>query len=158
MTPIVELIRDIVEEMEVNFYHGHPLEIINLLQAGTRDEQEKGSLYPAICLFQDFPETHQADTLSREATLNIVLITDTDPTFEAPQRYENTFKPILIPLYEEFRKQLERSFQIKGDYKYTEHLYWGKSGLYGNVNNIFNDFVDAIELENLTIKVELNCD
>jgi hypothetical protein len=139
----------------LNFHHGHPLEIINLFKQATQLESVKFEQFPAICLFQDIPEKHSTDSAEREANLNLVIITDTSNTYEAAQRYTYTIKPILIPLYELFMEKLKCNGDVQVEdekYDYIERLYWGKSGLYGNVGNIFNDFIDAIEINNLKVK------
>jgi len=37
-----------------------------------------------------------------------------------------------------------------------DRLFWGRSGLYGNEGNIFNDHLDAIEIQNLSLSLRLN--
>jgi len=139
----------------LNYHYGHYQEIVNTFKEATHLETVKFEQFPAICLFQDIVEKHSTTTTEREASLHLLIITDTDRSFTAPTRYTNTFKPILIPLYELFMAKLEcyGDVQITADnYDYAELLYFGKKGLYGNEGNIFNDFIDAIEINNLTIK------
>lgn len=143
----------------INFHHGHPLEIVNLLKQATHLESVKFEQFPAVCLFQDFPEKF-VDAGEREAELNLVIVIDTVRTYEASQRYTYTFKPILYPLYDLFMSALAESGSISGtyfDHTKTDRLYWGKSGLYGNTGNLFNDFIDAIEIEKLRLKILKTC-
>ena len=142
-------------EIVLNYHHGHPLEIIDLFKQATHSDTVKYEQFPAICLFQDIPEKHSTFTVQREASLNIVILTDTKKDYEANDRYTYTFIPTLIPLYEAFIEELKCSeVQILNEnYDYFERLYWGKSGLYGNQANIFNDFIDAIEINNLKIRI-----
>lgn len=142
-------------EVVLNYHHGHPLEIINTFKNATHVETLKFEQFPAICLFQDIPEKHSIEEESREASLNLAIITATDPGYTAPQRYDATFDPILIPLYELLISKLSCNDEIQllpESYDYFERLYWGKNGLYGNVGNLFNDFIDAIEINNLRVK------
>jgi len=153
--PAVQTVAPTAVSVVLNFHHGHPEEIINLFKQATHKESVKREQFPAICLFQDIPEKHST-VKEREATLNMVIITDTKKEYEASQRYTYTFRPILIPLFTRLIKAIECSGNIgivSEDFEYYERLYWGKSGLYGNVGNIFNDFIDAIELNNLRIKI-----
>lgn len=157
MTSIVDLIGDIVLGLDSapKWDHGHPQSIINRFKEATHVESLKYDQFPAICLFQDIPEKHSISTEERTATLNIIIITSTDPNYSEAERYDNSFDPILIPLYEELMEALECSGEIQiltDDYDYIEHVNWGKSGIYGNVANIFNDFIDAIEISNLKVK------
>jgi hypothetical protein len=39
-----------------------------------------------------------------------------------------------------------------------DRLYWGKQGLYGNSGNIFNDFIDAIEINELKFEILNTCE
>lgn len=143
----------------LNYHHGHPAEIVNLFRQATHDQDVKFEQFPAICLFQDIPEKHSVKGKDREARLNMVIITDTDSKYEASQRYTYTFTPTLIPLYERLMDAIECNGDLQilsDDYDYFERIYWGKNGLYGNVGDIFNDFIDAIEINNLRIKTLKN--
>ena len=143
----------------INYHYGHPLEIVNLFKQATHSESVKYEQFPAICLMQDFPEKF-TDANDREVELNVVILTDTKREYEASQRYTYTFKPVLYPLYDLFLTALTESSYISGqyfDHTRYDRLYWGKSGLYGNTGNIFNDFIDAIELENLKVKILKSC-
>ena len=119
-------------------------------------------MFPAVCLFHDFPEVMGYE---RSLTLQLVIITDTSKHYTTAERYTNTFDPILTPLYELFLKQLAKSDYVDSDSDsvlYFEHTrwdrpYWGKDGIYGAVADIFNDFIDAIEIENLKLKILKTC-
>jgi hypothetical protein len=143
------------------FDHGHPLEIVNTILQYTQHDTLKFEAFPRICLFHDFEEKI---TFEKQVSLNLVIVTDTAPEYSAPQRYTYSFDPILIPLYDLFIKQLSFSDNIQPTegnnyFKHSkwDRLYWGKDGLYGNTANIFNDFIDAIEINNLEIKIIETC-
>jgi hypothetical protein len=39
-----------------------------------------------------------------------------------------------------------------------ERFYWGREGIYNNAGNVFNDYIDAIEIRNLDLKINVpNC-
>jgi len=141
------------------FDHGHPLEIVNNVQQYSQSDTLKYESFPRICLFHDFEEKI---TFEKLVTLDIIIVTDTDPAYTAPQRYTNSFDPILTPLYNLFMAELAASDYIgTTDNNYFKHtkidrLYWGKNGLYGNTGNIFNDFIDAIEINKLELIIN-NC-
>lgn len=145
----------------LTYHHGHPLEIVNTFKQATHSTA-KGELFPAVCLLHDFPEKI---TFDREATVTVIILTDTDPAFTAADRYTYSYDTILTPLYELFIKKLAASTSIASTldapnlFEHTKYdrLYWGKSGLYGNTANIFNDFIDAIEIENLKFKTLKTC-
>jgi hypothetical protein len=161
---VKDVIKAVVESMVptyglIMFDHGHPLEIVNTIKQYTESESLKYNVFPRICLFHDFEEKITFETL---VTLDIVIVTDTSPDYSAADRYDNSFNPILIPLYELFLKKLADSDYIgtteNNYFKHTkiDRLFWGKSGLYGNTGNIFNDYIDAIEINKLELIIN-NC-
>ena len=116
--------------------------------------------YPLICLIQDFPEDIGGTDYYGIATLPIILIaTITDNKFKSAKRLTETFKPILLPIYEEFLYQLTASRHINaGSVKQLPHrkwnrMFWGKQ----KAGTALNDFVDAIEINNLKLTLFQKC-
>ncbi|MHB9057113.1 MAG: hypothetical protein ACYC2P_13365 [Paludibacteraceae bacterium] len=145
----------------VHYQYGHPIEIIETLKQMDEAKAYKFSRYPFVGLFQDFPEDVGEVGFNGEVTLHMIIARFTTPTYKAAQRYEFNFKPVLYPIYFELLKQLNFS---KAFQSYTEstiqhtkidRLYWGREGLYKNEGNIFNDFLDCIEIRNLKLKTYL---
>lgn len=143
----------------VYYYHGHPLEIIETLrQRDEGDNPEKK--YPAICLFQDFIEDigKERGIGSAAPSLRILIVNSTSPEYKAAQRYTNNFIPNLYPIYIEFLNQIRVSgfVMIKSGelipHKKIDRVFWGKQGLYGVEGNVFNDYLDAIEIYNMELK------
>lgn len=141
------------------FDHGHPLEIVNTIKQYTESDVLKRDVFPRICLLHDFEEKM---TFEKLVSIDIIIVTDTDKDYTAAERYTNSFDPILTPLYDLFLEKLADSDYtgtVEGNYfKHTkiDRLYWGKSGLYGNSGNIFNDYIDAIEIKSLELIIN-NC-
>ena len=170
MKPIPEIISDVVAAVRSEydtvggekpyFMHGHPREIVQILSRKTSSSEWKYKKYPLIVLFQDFDEQINGDI--RTASLNIVICTNTKNDFEASERYEETFLTTLYPIFDLFMKHFKKSKYLNTlpaniTYTKTDRLYWGRTGLYGNDGNIFNDFIDAIEIQNLSASYLLNC-
>lgn len=160
----VDIIGDIAEKAIAEFgsgyyLYGHPLEIFNILAEKSKSETFKYSKYPLIALYQDFEEdVKQYETIVKGIT--IVIMTETSKTYTAPNRYANTFIPVLQPLYEALIKQIQRSKYVSSDnymHTKTDRLYWGKSDEFGNSGNIGNDALDAIVIRNLELKLIKNC-
>lgn len=143
----------------VQFYHGHPLEIIETLAQKDQSDTVLFQKYPAICLFQDIREimNPRSGIYCQTPELNMAILYPTDPVYKAQERLERTFKPILYPIYFSLLKNivLHRSIEQKSVENLVhdkfDRLYWGRGGLYGNEANIFNDWVDAIEIRNLSL-------
>lgn len=171
---ISDQMRAIVEKMDtelyhadtfpyhLNFLHGHPLEIVQVLQERLNSPDHKDSRFPLIALFRDFKITKgkktEADIVG-DASLNMIIAMQTDPLYRADQREALVFKPILYPIYNELLRQIKLSAHYSVNYAGIDHdqtdrYYWGRTGLYGNTGNTFNDYLDAIEIENMKLKVK----
>jgi len=175
--PIVEMIQDVVtatsavvlptltaEDANItflNYMYGHPVEVMNVLAEMERSEEYRAKKFPCIILFQDFTESMgTVGPHYTRATLNIAIAHATRPDIIASERYTSSFKPILYPIYEAFIKQiaLYNRFEVRyRDVRNVEHqkidrLFWGKNGT--NTGNQGIDYLDAIEIQNLTITIK----
>lgn len=177
MTPVVEIVGDVVQRVNarlleqfkaleptiegIQYEHGHPLEIIETLKQKDKTSKFRFQKYPLIGLFQDFPEVNAGIGFESEATLHLIIAKGTKNTYKAKERYAHNFKPFLYPVYETLFDELnkERRFQTYGASKIPhvkwDRLFWGKNGLFGNEANIFNDYLDVVEIKNLKLKVNL---
>lgn len=167
---IKDLIKKVVEKVSakmisqfpggITFLHGHPIEIIETLNQYNADPVYKDKKYPLIALFQDFRERMNTDVgIYADVSLNIIIANFTLNTYKAPERYDNNFNPILYPIYETLLKEITRSGYFMGYADNISHdkfdrLYWGRDGLYGKEGNIFSDFIDAIEIQNLNLLID----
>lgn len=149
----------------INYHYGHPLEIVNTFREIVKNPTYKYTQFPAICLFMDFQEDRNQEGYHAIADLNFVIMTDTKPEYKASDRYTNTFDTVLYGLYDLFIEHMRDSndFECEEDgtglpvHTKTDRLYWGKQGLYGNEGNMFQDFIDAIEITDFRIKVFQTC-
>lgn len=177
MTPVVEIFEGVVSRIQarlltgfqaldssiegIHFEHGHPLEIIETLKQKDASQAFRFQKYPLVALFQDFPETNAGIGYESEATLHLIIAKGTRKEYKAKERYQHNFKPYLYPVYEALLEELDREkrFQTYGSSKIPhqkwDRLYWGRNGLFGNQANIFNDFLDVIEVKSLKLKINL---
>jgi len=145
------------------YIYGHRLEIANRLKEKDQDKVFKYQKYPLIALRMDIQEVVTKGII--DVTLNLAILSFTERKYNAEERYENVFKPILYPLYNRFMDELFKSglFFWQNDSKTPDHTkidrpYWGTEGNEGNVKHIFNDPLDAIEILNLKISKNFkNC-
>lgn len=144
------------------FMHGHPLEIINTLNNKDKHDTEKFNKYPLIALFQDFTETvgdHQA--VRSSASLNLIIATETSHDYTSDQRYDVNFRLVLYPLYDLLIKHIVQVGWFRNidpglvPHEKIDRLYWGRTGVYMNEASIFNDRIDAIEIQNLFLEIGL---
>lgn len=143
----------------VYFMDGHPLEIVARLQQKLKDDVEKLKRFPLIMLLHDIPVLRNSNVFHGDATLNIVIANTTQPAYNTPERYTHNFRPVLYPIYNELLRQLGKSTYFvnalaKVDHTQIDRVYWGKTGLYGNSGNTFNDYLDAIEMQGTKITVK----
>lgn len=147
----------------VHYDYGHPIEIIETLAQKSQTGEFVYNKYPLIALFLDAGLQRGREIgVYGEFTLHIAIINGTQAEYKAKQRDDENFKPVLMPIYLEFMNQIKKSgrfFITSADlipHEPINRYYWGKQGLYGNEGNIFNDYVDCIEIKNLKLKVNIN--
>lgn len=184
MIIVKDLIRDVVKNVSteltatlkaydsnikgVQYMNGHPLEIVNRL-VKREDNGMEYDKYPLIALFMDFPETIGNDFGSVEVNLHLAICRDTDPNLITDERYDVNFKPVLYPVYESFLKQLTlfkygkwKPF-LDYDVSQIQHRkidrpFWGRETFLKNEANFGTDYLDAIEIRDLKLKINLkNC-
>ncbi len=151
----------------VNFLAGHPIEIVEKIKRKLEnpDVTVKEGRFPAVLLFLDIRKTKGKDPgYQARISFNMAIIRDTKPEYTSEQRDQYNFEPYLIPIYEELLNQIKLStaFTITKmdqiDHEMYERYFWGKTGLYGNTGNEYDDFIDAIELQNIELLVNYKQD
>lgn len=144
----------------IDYQYGHLEELIVTLGQMDADPSLRYQKYPMVYLVQDFREQRgrQAGVYA-EVSLNIIIAHQTDATYKITDRYAKVFKPVLYPIYNELIQQLAKSITtLQGSEDMIPHdkydrSYWGTQSVGGNTRNKLNDFVDAIELQNLSLKI-----
>lgn len=151
---------DLTNGLEPYYIYGHPREIANRLSLKNKSGTLKYQKYPLVALLQDFQESH-GDTLVTDYSLSftVIIVVSTNKNYTSEERYTNTFKPILYPIYELLIKEIDLSeYLLTVDEGLVEHtktdrLFWGAEGIYSNDGLIFNDNLDAIEINFTNIQV-----
>lgn len=144
------------------FMHGHPKEIVMVLQAMTNAPATKDKKYPLFCLFRDVKEKLVEGQYGFDTAFNprIVICTITKPEYRAEKRKEVNFDPILIPILAEFINQVKMSAVFNAptlkdlDITKWDRYFWG-SDLAGK--NPLNDYIDAVEIESIKLKLNNIC-
>lgn len=139
------------------YEYGRSIQILTELQKLNDGITTKNGKYPLFALFQDFPEDNSGSSgyycTVRFPKISIATLTQSTDT--PPKRYAQTFKPILYPIYEEFLRQLMRHKNIVGnDPAAISHIKWDRPGTQpegDKMGSNFNDYVDAIEIQNLQL-------
>lgn len=149
----------------INFQYGHKRELIETMMQWDKDPELRYQKYPLVYLVQDFKETRGHDAgVYAQVGLNIIIAHQTTQSFKITDRYLNVFKPVLYPIYYSLLNEMAVfSGILEGTEEMLEHdkwdrSYWGRAAIGGNDKISLNDFVDAIEINNLSLKINLlNC-
>ena len=167
----VDIIGDIVEDVrgstdkpaaltsEQPYYlYGTFNYIANYLNEMDKVPASKAKQYPLIALFMPFTETNGESMLVKsQVDLTLGFITSSNQNYTNPDRYNNSFRELLYPLYEIFLQKLidsKRFLEIDtglNEHEKTDLLFWGASN-----KNILNDKIDAIEVRNIELKLKLS--
>lgn len=118
--------------------------------------------YPIVCLRSPIDETRESK--KRSASLDVVILVNTLKNYTNEQRESESFVKVLRPIYELFMEGLGKHRMVNAPYSgllphvYTENYRYGRLGLQGGDDMKFKDFVDAIEIKNLSITIkDLKC-
>ncbi len=149
---------------QINYQFGHLKELIATMKEYEKDPASQALKYPLVALLLDFNENmgNAGGYISEVSLQMIIAYAESDPTLKASQRYTKNFEPILLPIYYELLNQIDEGGQFVSlgvqniRHTKTDHPYWGKGGITDTSGNVFPDYIDAIELSNLLLKVNFS--
>lgn len=147
----------------INYQYGHFRELIQTLAQWDTDPSLRVGKYPLIYLVQDFREQRgKTAGVYADISLNIICCHQTEGDYKMADRMSKVFKPVLYPIYYSLIKQLvKNNLTFSGSPDMVVHdkwdrAFWGTSKLVGSGGNdrsMLNDFVDAIDIQNLSLKI-----
>jgi len=145
----------------INYQYGHFRELLETLAQWDANVTLRAQKYPLVYLVTDFKEKRgrQAGVYA-DTNLRVIVCHQTDPTYKSTDRKAKVFAPVLYPIYLELIEQFAKSdMTMAGSadlvlHDKTDRYYWGTSTMGGNVATSLNDYVDAIEIENLQAKFD----
>ena len=149
----------------VFFDFGHYQEVTKNLTVKGKSISQKGERYPLVWLVMDFEERHglNPDTYA-DVNLHLIIAMPTNNNYTMEQRRDEVFVPKLYPIYQELLTQISKSKSFgMPKLEMIEHTkidrpYWGGQDSMGNGTvNLFNDFIDAIEIKNLRLRIKQIC-
>jgi hypothetical protein len=159
---VVDIFKEVVEKtatelgISINYVPGDAVDIIQNLKDKDSSITLKGTKYVLFALYTPFPERRGeggTSSLYADVTIRrIAIATLTNQDDETLVRYENTFKPILYPVYEAFLSNFAKSRYISS--KDPNLLTHTKTDMIGHEPITgMNDFVDCIYLDNFQFSV-----
>ena len=144
-------------DFTLKFKYSTPQEWVNeLLSVGQSNAKKR---YPFVYANSMTVTQVENTNLQTVSIGEIVLAVNSNQRWTSLERDTYSFKPILNNLYTLFYEALDSSRECvvveRGTRK--DHYFYGKSGLYGGTGNKFSDFVDAIEINNLKLRIIKTC-
>lgn len=139
----------------VYFQDGNSIEVNSILQSYTNASIDK---YPLIVLFRDIPNESIGEDLlglTRTFKAHLAICTYTVQTYRKPERETINFIPILEPIFNEFLHQISLSMDFNMPSIKNMAVTATDCFFYGNKmnpdKNIFNDPLDAIEINSISL-------
>lgn len=118
---------------------------------------------PLVWFIMNFAENRGSDfSVFGEVICDITIVMPTEDEYTQQQRDDISFKPRLIPIYEELMNQISKEKSFSAGFKNKIHHtriirpYWGGGNINGpGTANLFEKlFVDEIYIQNLRLKVK----
>lgn len=141
----------------INYLYGRGDQILTKLLGKDSSPTLKNFKYPLIALIQDFGEERGGTGYYAAVRLPSILIcTSTNSTDDVPKRYNQTFKPILYPIYYELLNQLARNTNIvaPNGAEGIVHTKFDRPGIPPDPKSQFTDFLDIMELQGLSLVIK----
>jgi hypothetical protein len=173
MTPIHDIIGDVVKATakalgrNISYLYGDWDYISNILTRWNGSPETAALKYPIICLYSPYQESRSVESAKERSTANLelLILCNTQKNYLNEERDAITFGEVLRPIYQEFIGQLMKDRRIVRNYSgmpthtYTENYRYGRLGVLTSENRPFRDFIDAIEISNLSLTFieERNC-
>jgi len=146
---------------DINYQYGYLMELQNTLKEYSKTIEFSAKKYPLVWLVQPFTINRKDGGYYGDTTLRIFIIQESEKGLKASERMQQTFKPVLYPIYRELINQILNAGNIfdglMGDnlqHNVTDRYYWGE-----DQQNIINDVFDCMEISNLKLKIsnKQNC-
>lgn len=171
ITPIHEIIGDVVSatatalDKQVTYLWGDWAYIADILTRWNASAETAALKYPCICLYSPYEERRQkaGGTLQSEATLELLFLVNTVKDYLNEERDSVSFEEVLRPIYAEFMGQIMKDSRIVKNYTgepshtYIENYRYGRLGVRASDNRPFADFLDVIEVKNLSLTFKEIC-
>lgn len=154
---IVSLFEDICTKIGVHYSYGHIREVASTLAQYSQTIEYANQKYPRVILILDYPED-RTNVGYVGVRLQLLIVTNSDPTYKADKRYNLNFAPILYPIYNKLIEAIKSSPYV--DNMIIEHEKIDRYALSSALNEsilsdgrpLLNDNLDGIEIRNLNLK------
>lgn len=141
----------------INYMYGSYKAIESELQIMAQDPNRTCQRYPVVMLIEDFPVIINTSYYD-QVKMTLIIAIDTEMNYSSQDRQMLIYDQILNPIYEALINEIANSsfFMVYNPLKdmphqKIDHKLWNKS----SGKNEMGSFIDAIELKNLTLKLEM---
>lgn len=153
-----------VETPCLNYVFGNSRYIKSNLDELSKSISGTAQKLPMIALICPFNEIRNDPDFYSVARVKILIACSTIRDWNNEQRLEYSFKNILRPIYRSFLKALKEDGRFDFGFKkhvrheYSENYSYGKYGAHTSAGDAVSEPIDAININNLELKVKLpNC-
>lgn len=151
-----------VDFATIQYYYGHEKYIQKIMIDRMRDLDTSDLVYPFIALIEDITETRESEQMYEyEASVTLLIVMKSAKQHSRPKRETEVFEPVLYPIYNALMLEL-KSIGYFGVDEYnniphnkTNRPYYSTDG--AAVQNKFASVTDAIEINNLELKILKTC-
>lgn len=146
----------------ISFFQGNILEVQQRLVEWSKSRTVKLQRFPCIILLEDIDQVRDERGGSQRfgtAKCQVIICNATRKGWTSEQREEKNFSPVIRPVYYQFLHELSKRPEFNAPtnprHTFIERKQWGTED---NTANILTDYVDAVELKDLTLTINFsNC-
>lgn len=163
---IIEVVGDICKRVgvsigeEVNYQFADTTYVNTILSAMSRSDKTVRLKFPLIVLLTPFMETRDDPNVSTSARISLTIAVRTMSGYDNETRLQKSFIEQLRPIYDSFIREFRNHESIDVQYNgviphnYRERFDLGSRGAMDSSGKKLTDLIDAIEIENLEIKLK----
>lgn len=139
----------------INYQYGYVNELKETLAQYDKTAEYAELKFPLIWLVQPYTIQKGIPAFFGKTTLRAFIIQESEQSLKATERMEQTFKPVIYPIYRKFMKLLEAKTNVfQGDeftgfaHNVTDRYYWGQEQ-----KDFLNDVFDCMEINYLKVRI-----
>jgi hypothetical protein len=142
----------------IYYEFGYAPEIASLITQKDMARSTRVQKYPCVLLFLPIQEEISTDVgIISASDIRIAFVHSSTADYTPSQRYDKVIKPIVYPMYAEFMNQLNTSGKFQFEGLKVPHIRTDRPYYDGEKQaNVANDFLDAIEVTKLDLKIIVN--
>lgn len=154
MMPFIQAQYDtLYDPVEAPFFmYGRKSEILQLLTEKDQDDEYKYKKYPLIILYASQQERHGINHMNEYLISPLVsIVTDSSREFYQDDRFTNSIKPILYPIYEYLLQEIGNNPAFYQSYaediKNQIKVWDGNPSDSKTIGIAYNDYLDGIDVQ-----------